>query len=280
MTIRIITDSASDIEQNTMTNVEVVPLKVTIGDVTYRDGVDMTKDEFYEMLESSEVLPQTSLATPFEFEEVYKKVTEGGDEAIVLPVSSKVSGTYQSAMVAAREYPNISVMDSLQGSAGQILLIRRAQQMIDQGMKREDIVRVLEEEKTKIRLYAAVDTLKYLEKGGRVTKGMAMIGSIIGIKPILTLENGELIAIGKARGSRKAFRFLNDKLEESGGIDFSKPFLTAYSGSSRAKLDQYIEDNKYLLNGQISEIESVQIGTAVGPHAGPGTVLVCYFGNK
>ncbi len=157
--IRIITDSGSDIEQNEFDNLLVQPLKVTIGDKTYLDGVDMSKNEFFVMLEESDVLPSTSQATPFDFEQVYQKVKDENDEAIVLPISSGVSGTCQSAMIAAKQFNNISVVDTKNVCHGQALLVMRALELVKKGLNRQEIVDILEEEKEKIRFFAIVDTL-------------------------------------------------------------------------------------------------------------------------
>ena len=202
--IRIITDSASDIGQNELKNVVVIPMNVTIEGVTYRDGIDITKDEFFEKLETSEVMPSTSLIPPQIFIDEYEKVKEAGDEAIVLPISAGLSGTYQSAVTAAEDFDNISVIETGLVTAPQKLLVLRALQLVDEGKNREEIVNTLEKEKTRIAVFASVDTLKYLHKGGRISKSTAIAGGLLNIKPILTLENGKLISIGKARGSKQS----------------------------------------------------------------------------
>ncbi|MBO4809907.1 MAG: DegV family protein [Lachnospiraceae bacterium] len=275
--IRIITDSASDIGQNELKNVVVIPMNVTIEGVTYRDGIDITKDEFFEKLETSEVMPSTSLIPPQIFMDEYEKVKEAGDEAIVLPISAGLSGTYQSAVTAAEDFDNISVIETGLVTAPQKLLVLRALQLVDEGKNREEIVNILEKEKTRIAVFASVDTLKYLHKGGRISKSTAIAGGLLNIKPILTLENGKLISIGKARGSKQSHVFLDQKVKEVGGIDFTMPYATGYSGTDKSKLLEYMEDNANLVNAAPGEIEIVQIGSAVGTHAGPGAVLVTFF---
>lgn len=280
MGIRIITDSASDIGQKEIENVIVIPLTVTIDDVTYRDGIDMNKDEFYEKLINSESMPVSSLASPAAFLEKFEEISKAGDEAIVITISSALSGTYQSAVIAAEDYDNVSVIDSRQVSASLRLLVLRAKELIDEGKARKEIVELLEKEKNDIVIYAVVDTLKYLQKGGRISKGTAIVGSIIGIKPILTLEEGKLIAIGKARGSKQGNRFLNEKLNEAGGIDFTRPYVAGYAGIDRSNLLQYIEDNQNLISDAPHPIGIVQIGSAVGTHCGPGAILVTFFKKR
>lgn len=277
MSIRIITDSASDIEQQEFEQIQVLPLMVTIDGVTYRDGIDLKKNEFYKKLEESDAMPVSSLISPYEFEQAFEKVTAQNDEAIVLPISSELSGTYQSAVAAAADFENITVMDTRQVSGSQRILILRCLQLIKEGLSREAIVKQLGEEKEKIRIFAAVDTLKYLQKGGRISKGSAIVGGIVGIKPILTLEEGKLIAIGKARGSKQSNLFLNKQIEEVGGIDFSMPYAVGYSGTDDSNLRKYMESNQELLDAAPHEVDVVQIGSAVGTHAGPGAVLVTFF---
>lgn len=274
--IRIITDSGSDIEQNEFDNLLVQPLKVTIGDKTYLDGVDMSKNEFFVMLEESDVLPSTSQATPFDFEQVYQKVKDENDEAIVLPISSGVSGTCQSAMIAAKQFDNISVVDTKNVCHGQALLVMRALELVKKGLNRQEIVDVLEEEKGKIRFFAIVDTLKYLEKGGRLSKSAAIVGGLIGIKPILAIEEGALVAKEKARGSKSAYARMAD-IVANDDVDTDRPVIMAYSGTTDRKLQQFKNDNLDKLQKVMPAVIEKQIGTAVGTHAGPNTVVVTYF---
>lgn len=124
-------------------------------------------------------------------------------------------------------------------------------------------------------IYAVVDTLKYLQRGGRISKGSAIVGGFMGIKPILALEDGKLVAIAKARGSKQGHAFLNSRIAEHGGVDFTRPYCAIYAGTDRAPLMQYIADNESLLGGR--EIPITQIGTAVGTHCGPGTIAVAFF---
>lgn len=274
--IRIITDSGSDIEVNEYENLIIQPLKVNIGDKTYLDGIDMSKNEFFVMLEESDVLPSTSLASPYEFEEIYKKVSDDNDEAIVLPISSGVSGTCQSAMIAAKQFDNISVVDTKNVCHGQALLVMRALELVKKGLDRKTVVDILEEEKKKIRFYAIVDTLKYLEKGGRLSKGAAIVGGLIGIKPILAIEDGLLVAKEKARGSKSAYSRMAD-IVKNDNVDTDRPIIMAYSGTTDHKLQIFKNDNSAKLERIMPGVIEKQIGTAVGTHAGPGTVVVTYF---
>ncbi len=277
MSIIIVTDSASDINQDELQNVVVLPMTVTIDGRAYRDGIDITKDEFYRLLKSSDNAPVSSLISPFQFQETFNAIEEAGDEVIAITVSSELSGTYQSASAVAEGRKGVSVIDSQQVAGAQKLLVLRALQLILLGLPREEIVKELEEEKQRIVIYAAIDTLDYLLKGGRISKTSALIGGVVGIKPILTLEEGKLISIGKAHGSKKSHAFLNQKIQEVGGIDFSMPYAVGYSGTSKSNLQKYLDSNKEILESVPHSPDIVQIGSAVGTHAGPGTVLVTFF---
>lgn len=273
--IRILTDSASDIEQKELDGVTVLPMTVTIDGTAYSDGIDLTKDEFYRKLESSDANPVSSLISPHQFQDAFEEITRVGDEAIVLTISSGLSGTYQSALIAAEDFDNISVIDTTLVAGAQKILVQRAAELAAQGLSRNTIVEMLEQEKKQVIVYAVVDTLKYLQRGGRISKGSAIVGGIMGIKPILALEDGKLIAIAKARGSKQGHAFLNSKITEHGGVDFSRPYCAIYAGTDRTPLLQYIADNESLLGGR--EIPITQIGTAVGTHCGPGTIAVAFF---
>lgn len=276
MAIRIITDSASDIEQKEYPNVHVLPMTVTIDGTAYHDGIDISKDVFYDRLENSSAMPVTSLISPYQFAEAFGALREG-EEAIVITMSGALSGTYQSAVIAAEGNDNVSVIDSRQVAAAEKILVQRGLELIAQGLSRAEIVNALEAEKEKIAIFASVDTLEYLLRGGRISKTSALVGGIIGIKPILTLQEGKLIPIGKARGSKQSHLFLTRKIEEVGGIDTNLPYAVGYSGSSMANLQGYLENNQTLLAALPHAPEVVQIGSTVGTHAGPGAVLVTFF---
>lgn len=277
MGICIITDSASDLDQNELQGVHVIPMTVSIDGDTFRDGVDITKDQFYNRLETSEEMPVSSLVSPAQFEEVFEKLTEEGMEAIVITISSGLSGTYQSALIAAEDYAMVSVVDSLQVSSAEQILVRRALQLVQQGMGREEIVKTLEEEKRRIVIFAYANTLKYLHKGGRISKGSALVGGVMGVKPLLTLEEGKMICIAKNRGSKQSNRAMNAGIENYGGVDFAMPYAVGYSGREKNNLLEFMHDNPLLTGPDGQQPAVVQIGTAVGTHCGPGAVSVTFF---
>lgn len=282
MAIRFIIDSAADILPDEATALGMIhlPLTVRFGEQEYADAVDLTHREFYEKLIESDVLPTTAQATPAAFEEAYKQVMESGDTAIVFTLSSKFSGTYQSACIAAEEYPDkVFVIDTENVSLGERIVIERALQLRDDGLSAEEIVERINEEKRQVRLVALVDTLEYLKKGGRISATVAFAGGLLAIKPVLAVVDGAVEVIGKARGSKQGNNLLRELVEKSGGINFHKPFCLAYSGLSDSLLQKYIEDSAELWEGQTDTLPIATIGCAIGTHAGPGAIALAFFEN-
>ena len=279
MKTRIIVDSTADLMPEYKERVSVVPLTVHFGDQEYIDGVTIDHKTFYEKLVESDVLPTTSQATPDAFMKEFDKVKEAGESAVVITVSSKLSGTYQSATIAASEYENIYIVDSGTAAMGSGILVELAFELLDSGMSAEEIAKTLEEEKKKIIIVALVDTLEYLKKGGRVSKTVAFAGSVLNIKPVLSVVDGEINMLGKARGSKMGNNLLVQEIEKAGGIDFAKPVMLGYSGLSDALLLKYIEDNKHIWEGNLDEVRYTTIGSVIGTHAGPGAVIIAFFKN-
>ena len=195
----------------------------------------------------------------------------------MITVSSKLSGTYQSAVIAAEEYENIYVVDSTSVAIGASILVELAVRLANQGLEAKEIARQLEEEKRKIVLVALVDTLEYLKKGGRISKSVAAFGTMLNIKPVLAVEDGEINILGKARGSKMGNNMLVQQIEKAGGVDFSKPVLLGYTGLSDAMLLKYIHDSRHLWEGNLPEVRYTTIGSVIGTHAGPGAVAVAFF---
>ena len=279
MKTRIIVDSTADLMPEYKERVSVVPLTVHFGDQEYIDGVTIDHKTFYEKLVESDVLPTTSQATPDAFMKEFDKVKEAGESAVVITVSSKLSGTYQSATIAASEYENIYIVDSGTAAMGSGILVELAFELLDSGMSAEEIAKKLEEEKKKIIIVALVDTLEYLKKGGRVSKTVAFAGSVLNIKPVLSVVDGEINMLGKARGSKMGNNLLVQEIEKAGGIDFAKPVMLGYSGLSDALLLKYIEDSKHIWEGNLDEVRYTTIGSVIGTHAGPGAVIIAFFKN-
>lgn len=279
MKTRIIVDSTADLMPEYKSRVSVVPLTVHFGEEEYIDGVTIDHKTFYEKLIESDVLPTTSQATPDAFMKEFEKARESGEAAVVITLASKFSGTYQSATIAAAEYENVYVVDSVSAAMGSGILVELAFRLLDEGKSAEEIAKALEEEKKKIIIVALVDTLEYLKKGGRISKAVAFAGGVLNIKPVLSVIDGEINMLGKARGSKMGNNLLVQEIDKAGGIDFSKPVLLGYSGISDALLHKYIEDSRHLWEGNLDEVRYTTAGSVIGTHAGPGAVVVAFFKN-
>lgn len=281
MSIRIISDSACDIEPELAKemNIEVLPLKTFFGEEEYLDGVTLNHTEFFEKLVETDVFPTTSQVSPFEFDEKFAEVAAAGDEAIVITVSSKLSGCFQSANIAAADYDCIHVIDSENVTIGQRLLIELAVRMREEGVSIDDLVEILDREKKNIRVIALLDTLEYLKKGGRISAAAAMAGSLLSIKPVVAVEHGEVVVLGKARGSKKGNNMLNQLIEKEGGINFGAPYGAAYSGLSDNLLKKYLKDSSAIFEGKVDHIPITTIGCVIGTHVGPGAIAAAFFVN-
>ena len=209
----------------------------------------------------------------------FEKVKEAGDEAVVITLASSLSGTYQSATIAAEDYENIYIVDSQSAAMGSGILVELAIRLLDEGKTAKEIAEILEEEKKKIIIVALVDTLEYLKKGGRVSKTVAFAGGLLNIKSVLSVTQGEINMLGKARGSKMGNNILVEEIGKAGGIDFSKPVLLGYSGISDALLQKYIEDSRHIWEGNLDEVRYTSVGSVIGTHAGPGAVVVAFFKN-
>ena len=279
MKTRIIVDSTADLIPEIQKRVHVVPLTLNFGQEEYIDGVTIDHTTFYEKLIESDVLPTTSQASPDAFSKEFAKAQAAGEAALVITLASKFSGTYQSAMIAAEDYENIHIIDSSSVAMGSSILVELALKLLDEGNSAQEIAAILEEEKKKIIVVALVDTLEYLKKGGRISKSVAFAGSVLNIKPVLSVVDGEIHILGKARGSKMGNNLLVQEIDKAGGIDFQKPVLLGYSGISNALLLKYIEDSRHLWEGNLPKIRYTTLGSVIGTHAGPGAVVVAFFKN-
>jgi DegV family protein with EDD domain len=280
MKTRMIVDSTSDLLPHIKEQVHVVPLTVHFGPEEYVDGVTIDHNAFYEKLVETDVHPSTSQATPAAFEQEYEKAREAGEAAVVITLTSKLSGTYQSAMIAAAEYENIYVVDSGTVAIGGGILVEYALRLMNEGLDAKQIAEKLEEAKSRIVIVALVDTLEYLKKGGRISKSVAFAGTILNIKPVLSVTDGDINMLGKARGSKMGNNLLVQEIQKAGGVDFDMPLLLGYTGLSNAMLLKYIEDSKHIWEGNVNEVRYTSIGSVIGTHAGPGAVAVAFFKNE
>ncbi len=276
--IRMITDSGSDLGQNFHPAVSVLPMSIRFGDREYRDGIDLRSREFYEKLIESDELPATSLVPPGDFEAEYRAAAERGESCLVITISSKVSGTYQSAVLAAEDSgAEVYVVDSCCVATGEQILVLRALELMEKGMSPADIAAALEREKQEVHILAVLDTLEYLKKGGRISPAVALVGAALSIKPVVTVRDGEVAMLGKARGSRNANNYLIKEIESTAGIDFSRPLRLGYTGLGDELLKKYIADSRQLWEGHEDSLQISPIGPTIGTHAGPGAIAVAFF---
>lgn len=280
MNVRIISDSTADVSRETREKITVIPLSLFFGEEEYIDTVTITYREFYEKLIESDELPRTSQANPESFREVFEDVAKNDETAVLITLSSTFSGTYQSALIAAEDYEDrIFVVDSKNATIGSGILVELALKLSEEGLSAKEIYERLLEEREKICLMGIVDTLEYLKKGGRISKTAAFAGEMLGIKPVLRIKDGEIIILGKARGSKKSNNLLVQEIEKTGGVDFSKPVMLGYSGLDDSILKKYVEDSRFLWEEHIDELKESCVGSVIGTHLGPGVVIVAFF-NK
>ena len=249
--VRILVDSTVDLPERCRAQVRAVPLTVHFGDEELIDGVTIDRRRFYERLIESDVLPTTSQATPAAFAKEFEAVRQAGESAVVITISAELSGTYQSACIAAADYEDIYVVDSRSAAIGSGILAELA-------------------------LEWAADGMAAAELAGLLTKKR---DGLLGIKPVVTLENGAVTMIGKARGSKQGNNLLVQKVRESGGIDFSLPILLGYTGLSDALLQKYVADSAALWRDHCGSLEQTLLCSVIGTHTGPGVVAVAFFKN-
>lgn len=280
MSIRIIVDSASDITQEEAKkwNLDILPLKTIFGDEEYLDGVTMSHTQFFEKLVETDVLPTTSQIAPYDYDKKFAEIVNNGDTALCITLSSKLSGCYQSANIAAEGYEDhIIVVDSENVCIGEQILIQLADRLRKEGKTIQQIADILNQKKKDIRLIALLDTLEYLKKGGRISKTAAMAGKLLSIKPVIAIENGEVTILGKARGSKSGKNMLTEFVKKTGGIDFELPYCLAYSGLSDKLLKKYVADSEDLYRGNAEEFPISTIGSTIGTHVGPGAIAAAFF---
>lgn len=279
MNVRIIVDSSTDVGESYLSRLQVVPLTLRFGEEEFYDGVTIHKEEFYRRLVETDVLPTTSQATPDTFDRIFREVAANGDSAVVITLSSQLSGTYQSACIAADSYENIYVVDSYSVAIGTGVLAQYAVDLADRGLSAREIAARLVEKKKDVCVVALLDTLEYLKKGGRISKTVAFAGGVLNIKPVVTVQDGVVALIGKARGSRNGNNLLVEKIKESGGVDFDLPVLLGYTGLNSDLLDKYVEDSRGLWADHLPSIPKTLLCSVIGTHVGPGAVAVAFFKN-
>lgn len=276
--IHILLDSASDCDIGGEEAHAFVPLTVSIGGKDYLDGVDLKKDRFYDLLISGEEFPKTSQPSPQVFAEVFERIRDNGDQLIYFALSSALSGTYQSAVIAREmvDYDGIYLVDTLSVSYGIAILARHAEQLRKQGASAAEIVASCEELKGRIRIIAAVDTLEYLYRGGRLSRGAAAVGAVAGVKPTVTVSpEGAVAVLGKSLGRGKAMQHILKTME---GIERDENYpvdtLFSYGEENCAALEEKLTAAGYPLGSRL------QIGSAIGAHVGPGAYGVLFVARR
>ena len=280
MSVRIITDSASDMSPAEHPALAVLPLSVTFGTDVYMDGVDIDHRRFYEMLVERDELPKTGQVNPYTFSQAIAEVREAGDEAVIITVGAKLSGTNQSARTALAEAPggDVFVVDSNNVTLGERVLVEYALRLVDEGRGAAQIAAAVEAVRDRVVVIGLLETLEYLVRGGRLSAAAGAVGTLLNVKPVVAAEDGLIVQLGKARGSKNGRNLLNQKVEKAGGVDFSMPLALGYTGLSDAVLKKYIEDSAVLWAGHTEgELPVHTIGATIGTHVGPGAVAVAFF---
>ena len=280
--IRILTDSTCDLlpAEAARLGVEVVHMQVRFEDgEVFRDGLDITPDEFYDRLVKCDKLPTTSQPSPQDFMDRFEEAKAAGDEVVAILISGLLSGTYQSARIAADscEYDKIHLVDSMNATLGEQLLVRLAVQMRGEGATAAEIVAELERRRMDVRLVAVVYDLKYFRKGGRLTGAQALAGSLLGVKPVVAVRDGKVGLAGKARGMPGAYVALFKLMDAEGGLDEAMPYMIGYTAHRKAAepIHRYLTQNLGLEAPLCRHI-----GTVIGTHAGPGAAGVAFFAKN
>ena len=281
MSLQIIVDSSTDLRDGLKERLTVIPMSIRFGQTEYVDGVTIDRTRFYQMLVESDVLPTTSQVSPADFGRVFGQVAAAGDTAVVITLSGKLSGTCQSAMLAAQDYPGvIRVVDSESAAVGAGILAEEAVLLRDSGLGCDALADSLDRRKKDIRVIAMLDTLEYLKKGGRISATAAFAGGLLSIKPVVAIADGEVKVLGKARGSRQGNNLLVQEIEKAGGVDFSRPVLLGWTGLSDGLLRKYIQDSWSLWGHSADELHTTQISSVIGVHTGPGTIAAAFFSSS
>lgn len=274
--IRILIDSSADYtaEEAKQNNLELVSINITMGGKNYLDGVDLTRDEFYDLLVASEEFPMTAQPSPQEFVDIFEDVKEKGDQLVYLSLSSGLSGTFQSATLAKSmvEYDEIYLVDTLSATRAIRLMAEYACKLREEGIDAATIAAKLEEFKSRVVIYSAIDTLEYLQKGGRLSKAAAAVGELANLKPIITVtQEGKMAVPAKALGRNKALSTLV-KLVSEKEVDTTFPIYSLYAvgEENTEKLEQKLGKEG------IRVTKRLQVGSTIGCHIGPGAYGVIF----
>lgn len=280
MGIRIVIDSTSDVTQEFIEkhNLSMVPLTVNFDGELFLDKVEITSKDFFQRLIQSEKLPTTSQVSPGDFSEVFKKILDEGDEVLGIFLAPELSGTPGSAKIAKDmiESDKIHIIDTRSVTLGSFAVIKKAVDLVEEGKSVEEIIKIIENCRDKVEAIAIVDTLKYLEKGGRLSKNQAIIGSILNIKPVIKIADGKLTVIEKLRGKNKAIKWVDEWIEKN-NFDLSNKTVFIYHSTNEEQANVLRDTLQTKYN--IKEIIQDEIGSVIGTHAGPGALAISFLND-
>ena len=271
--IKIMLDSAFDCRPADSFCDYFVPISIHVNNNDYLDGVTLERDGFYQLLTESREFPKTSQPSPQTFLEQFEQAKAKGDEVIYFSVAADLSGTYQSASLAKQmaDYDKIHLVDSSYATHMIRIIAEYAAKLAAEGLSAEAIVEKCEALKPRLRVFAGVDTLEYLFRGGRLSRTEAALGELARIKPVITIRDSQVQAIHKALGRARAVQFIMKQLEESGfDPDFPIYSLYTYGEENVAQLEKHLGQKNYPLTKRL------QIGSSIGSHVGPGLYGLCY----
>lgn len=275
--VRIITDSAADFEPQELSklNISCIPLTVRFQEEEYQENVNLTKDQFYRLLDQTKCFPQTSQAAPQVLLDLIEDAKAKGQEAVYITLSSKLSGTYQSAVMAKTisEYEHYHPVDSLNATGGQRVLVEYACKLRDEGKTAAQIIAAVESLRSRIVLYACMDTLEYLYLGGRISQTVYKLGSLANIKPIIRVAEGAIEVPAKAMGMRKGMDTLCKRLELQ-KPDPNFPLYAMYTGNR--SVAETLAEKFGALGYSVSQDRVINVGAAIGAHVGPNACGMVY----
>lgn len=281
MAVQIITDSTSDLteQEQRELNVHMLHMRVIFEDGVYTDGVDITKEQFYEKQAQAKILPKTTQVNPQEYCDAFEPLLAGGDEVVAIIMSSRLSGTFQSAQIAkdmAKGGERLHLVDSLNVTIGEGLLVREAVRMRDAGATGAQIAAALEELKHRVRFVAFIGTLKYLKMGGRISTSTAVLGTMLGISPVVAIVDGEVKSVGQVRGKQKILSYTLDFFRE---YPVDSRHCVVF-GHSRCLETMETYRDKCVQALGIRDYAWDELGAVIGTHSGPGCYGVAYIGLK
>ena len=280
MKIKIIVDSASDLKEEDYEKLKIrrVPIEVRFGDEEYLDGETLTASEFYNKLAENPNHPQTSLINAYRWTEIFEQELKSADEVVAITLSSGISGTYQAALEASKKFDGkVFVVDSLNATIGEGILAKVAARLVAEKKSGAEIKVELDKLKTKIKVFAGIDTLKYLKKGGRISAATAFFGEALNFKPIIAVVDGEVKMQDKARGVKKAIDVLIKMINNTNGINFDLPVEIICSGNDHSNAKKLKEELAEILKDAKEEAQLYCLGSTIGTHIGEGAFGITYF---